>query len=79
MSVMGNKCNIVGIPENLLYLLTPYNLIQNLEFTSFIKFLLKRSSLVYLIMSCQIWKPVQMLTSKFYGINVSIGYKLVKQ
>ena len=34
--------------------------------------------LVCLILSCQIWKPVHILTSKFWGINSGIGYKLVK-
>ena len=29
--------------------------------------------------SCQIWKPVHMLTSKFCVMNSRIAYKLVKQ
>ena len=33
---------------------------------------------VYMSLSCQIWKPVHMLTSTFWGRNF-LGYKLVKQ
>ena len=77
--VIGKQCNITGILENLLYLLLTF--IQNLKstFSIWSQFSSETCFVYYTILSCQIWKPVHILTSKFCGINSVIGYNLVKQ
>ena len=71
--VDGKQYSTIGIPEKELHLLIPFA-----TFSIWSEFSAE-TCIVYMTLNCQIWKPVHMLTSKFWGINLSIGYKLVKQ
>ena len=62
--VYGKKNFIIGIPENLLHLLIPF--VQNLTFTfSILSEFSAKTCFVSMTLSCQIWKPLHLLTSKF--------------